>query len=49
MHLSLMLTSPLEAPEPAHVARHISQAPDVKQITRDLSPEYMKMSTAAIA
>ncbi|KAJ5034626.1 hypothetical protein EN45_095490 [Penicillium chrysogenum] len=38
-----------KAPEPAHVARHISQAPDVKQITRDLSPEYMKMSTAAIA
>ncbi|KAJ6188238.1 hypothetical protein N7519_003146 [Penicillium mononematosum] len=25
-----------------------SQAPDVNRITRDLTPEYMKMSTAAI-
>ncbi|OQE29187.1 hypothetical protein PENFLA_c004G02438 [Penicillium flavigenum] len=38
-----------KAPEPAHAARHISQAPDVNRITRDLTPEYMKMSTAAIA
>ncbi|KAJ5960936.1 uncharacterized protein N7479_008086 [Penicillium vulpinum] len=39
----------LRAPEPAHVAaRPVPEAPEVKQITRDLTPEYMKMSTAGI-
>ncbi|KAJ5384001.1 hypothetical protein N7517_001912 [Penicillium concentricum] len=37
-----------KAPEPAHVARHVSQAPEVKPIVRDLTPEYMRMSTAAM-
>ncbi|KAJ5164075.1 uncharacterized protein N7500_005905 [Penicillium coprophilum] len=37
-----------KAPEPAHVARHVSQAPEVKPIVRDLTPEYMRMSTAGM-
>ncbi|KAJ5835496.1 hypothetical protein N7447_001522 [Penicillium robsamsonii] len=36
------------APEPAHVAHHTSQAPEVKPIVRDLTSEHMRMSTAAM-
>ncbi|KGO42870.1 hypothetical protein PEX1_096460 [Penicillium expansum] len=39
----------LKAPAPAHVARsRASEAPDVNQITCDLTPDYLKMSTAII-
>ncbi|CAG8892252.1 unnamed protein product [Penicillium egyptiacum] len=37
-----------KAPAPAHVARHVSEAPDVNQIVSDLTPGYTKMSTAGI-
>ncbi|KGO69409.1 hypothetical protein PITC_064940 [Penicillium italicum] len=39
-----------KAPAPAHVAgSRASEAPDVNQITCDLTPDYLKMSTAIIA
>ncbi|KAF4760000.1 hypothetical protein N7455_001575 [Penicillium solitum] len=38
-----------KAPKPAHVAdRPDSKAPEVEQITCDLTPDYLKMSTAFI-
>ncbi|KAJ9486965.1 hypothetical protein VN97_g6369 [Penicillium thymicola] len=38
-----------KAPKPAHVVdRPVSQAPEVNQITSDLNPDYLKMSTAAV-
>ncbi|CAI7650819.1 unnamed protein product [Penicillium crustosum] len=38
-----------KAPKPAHVAdRPASKAPEVNQITSDLTPDYLKMSTAVI-
>ncbi|KAJ5399588.1 hypothetical protein N7465_010077 [Penicillium sp. CMV-2018d] len=38
-----------KAPKPAHVVdRPVSKAPEVDQITCDLTPDYLKMSTAAM-
>ncbi|KAJ5796040.1 uncharacterized protein N7518_004580 [Penicillium psychrosexuale] len=37
-----------KAPAPAHVARHISQTPDIDRITCDLTPKYLRKSTAIV-
>ncbi|KAJ5189155.1 hypothetical protein N7491_005479 [Penicillium cf. griseofulvum] len=35
-------------PEPAHVASHVSEAPEAKPVTRDLTPEYMGSTVAIV-
>ncbi|CAI7656769.1 unnamed protein product [Penicillium glandicola] len=37
-----------KVPAPAHVAGRAFEAPVVNQITTDLTPEYLRMSTAVI-
>ncbi|KXG48382.1 uncharacterized protein PGRI_022520 [Penicillium griseofulvum] len=35
-------------PEAAHVASHVSEAPEARPVIRDLTPEYMRSSTVTI-
>lgn len=38
----------LEAPEPAHVAEQHAQVVEADRITTELTPEYLKMTTAVM-